>query len=101
MPNIPRDVKRYESIANMNTLLMKRDEIFRTISPRVTTSELFSYDQRIHFKKYVGVSPSKRTSQTFKQCNIFSLIVAIFTPEVTARSERKSSSSHENTINYK
>ena len=85
MPNIPRNVKRWESVANMNTLLMKCNEIFRTTSPGEMTCELFSKKLRIHFKNNVGVLQTKRTRQASEKCKIFSLIVGIFIPEETTR----------------
>ena len=43
---------------------------FRPACPRLSTSELLSQKQRFQFKRYVGVSQLKRTSQIFQQTNV-------------------------------
>ena len=98
MTNISRDVKSRQGLTNINTLLMKSNEIFRTTSPRKMTCELFGKNQRVHFKNNVRVLQTKRAKQTMKKGKIFSLIIGIVISKETTRRNKSYASTQTTSI---
>ena len=64
-------VKSGKGIANMNTLLMESNEIFRTTSPREMTCELFGKKSETPLQKSrEGLANAARGTNTEEEQNI-------------------------------